>query len=79
MEAIAEYKAAGFPESKIGAIAIAVAYLRAGEKTLALDWLEKAFEVHDPQTPYPFVGHAFDPIRSDPRFQALRRQMNLPE
>ena len=46
-----------------------------GEKDKAFDWLEKAYEEH-------FiiaikVNPAFDPLRSDPRFQDLLRRMNL--
>ncbi len=57
---------------------IAAFYAMVGEHDEALDWLERAFEVHDPGMPY--IGMpAFDPLRSDPRFQDLLRRMNLPE
>jgi len=74
----AEYRAPGFHKTRLGAWGIAHAYMYAGENTLALDWLERAFEVRDPNLPYAFAQCLFDPLRSDPRFQALLRRMNLP-
>jgi len=56
---------------------IAGFYAMAGEHDEALDWLERAFEVHDPSLPYIDMP-VFDPLRSDPRFQDLLRRMNLP-
>ena len=57
---------------------IAILYLHAGEKAPALEWLERAFEVRDPNLPY--VGLPdLDSLRSEPRYQALLRRMNLPQ
>ena len=57
---------------------IALRYLDAGDKDRAIDWLEKAYENRNPNMPY--IGKPlYDPLRSDPRFQALLRRMNLPE
>jgi TolB-like protein/tetratricopeptide (TPR) repeat protein len=54
-------------------------YLLAGEYDSSIDWLEKAFEVHDSNLPYVgFLEPLWDPVRSDPRFQDLLRRMNLP-
>jgi len=53
-------------------------YLALGEKQKALDWLEKAYEEHDPFAVFWNVSPAFDPLRSDPRFQDLLRRMNFP-
>ena len=75
----AEYRAVGFRESHTGAMAIVQAYVKAGEYPLALEWLERGFEVRDPNLPYAFIGPGFEAIRSDPRFQSLRRRMNLPQ
>jgi tetratricopeptide (TPR) repeat protein len=56
---------------------IARRYLDAGDFNRAMDWLEKAYEEHDPSLPY--IGMPInDPLRSYPRFQELLRKMNLP-
>ncbi len=56
---------------------IACCYLDAGDYERAIDWLEEAYEVRDPNLPY--IGDpGWDPLRSDPRFQALVKRMGLP-
>jgi serine/threonine-protein kinase len=56
---------------------IALLYLHAGDKGRALDWFEKAVEARDPNAPY--IGLPdYDSLRSEPRYQALLRKMNLP-
>jgi serine/threonine protein kinase/TolB-like protein len=57
---------------------VAALYLWAGEKDQALEWLEKAFEVRDPNLPFVNLMLVFESLRNDPRFQALLRRMNLP-
>jgi len=49
-----------------------------GQKDEAFAWLEKAYELRDPQLTYLKVGPRFTPLRSDPRFQDLLRRMGLP-
>ena len=44
----------------------------------AFAWLEKAYELRDPQLTYLKVGPKFTPLRSDPRFQGLLRRMGPP-
>jgi TolB-like protein/Tfp pilus assembly protein PilF len=58
---------------------IATLYTRAGKKELALEWLEKAFDEHDPNMPYLSVDPIFDYMRSDQSFLDLMRRMNLLE
>jgi TolB-like protein/Tfp pilus assembly protein PilF len=56
---------------------IAIIYTGLGEKDLALEWLEKAYEeraVRLLELPDP----AFDTLRSDPRFQDLVKRIGLP-
>lgn len=61
------------------AFKIASLYLFAGDYDRSLEWLERAFEAHDPGLPYiGYVQTRWDPIRSDPRFQDLLHRMNLP-
>jgi len=59
-------------------VGIAKRYLSAGDYDRAIEWLEKAFEVRDPNLPYISFQPIYDPLRSDPRFQDLLRRMNLP-
>ena len=67
----------GKPGKSVYAIDISFHYLNAGDYDLAIDWLEKAYEEHEPHMPY--IGMpTYDPLRSDPRFQELLRKMNLP-
>ena len=67
----------GKPGKSERAMTISGIYQQAGDYDLAIDWLEKAYEEHDPSLPY--IGHpSNDPLRSYPRFQDLLRKMNLP-
>jgi adenylate cyclase len=56
---------------------IAVTYALSGKRKLAMEWLETAYEVHDPGLPYLLLP-IFDSLRDDPRFQEIARKMNLP-
>jgi serine/threonine protein kinase/TolB-like protein/Tfp pilus assembly protein PilF len=48
----------------------------AGDNSRALEWLERAYELRDPNLPY-LRFPAYDPLRTEPRFQELLRRMNL--
>jgi len=57
-----------------------IAYAHTGRKDEAFAWLEKAYEQRDG---YPYmintaVDPAFEPLRSDPRFDAFLRRAGLP-
>jgi TolB-like protein len=52
-------------------------YVLAGNKEPALECLEKAYEIRDPNLPYLRMP-IFDIIRDEPRFQALLKKLNLP-
>ncbi len=52
-------------------------YVLAGNKEPALECLEKAYEIHEPNLPYLRMP-IFDIIRDEPRFQEIARKMNLP-
>ena len=60
----------------VGAICLRYVDGRAYDK--AMDWLEEAFELRNPDLPYMVSSPLYDPLRSDPRFQDLLRRMNLP-
>jgi serine/threonine protein kinase/Tfp pilus assembly protein PilF len=45
----------------------------------AIEYLEKAYEEHADRMSWIKVNPVFDPLRSDPRFQAILQRMNFPE
>jgi len=57
----------------------AVLYAALGKNDDAMNSLEKGFAVHQGGMVTLKVNPAFDSMRSDPRFQALLRRMNLPQ
>ena len=60
-------------------VEIASFYAKAGEKDRAFDWLEKAYERRVSVLTNIGVDSAFDPLRSDPRFDDLLRRIGLPK
>ncbi len=65
-------------QGKAGALPTDVAqfYILAGEKLRALDWLERAYEARDPNL-LALRLRIYDPLRPEPRFQALMKQLKL--
>lgn len=57
---------------------IASYFTYAGEKDKALDWLEIAYQERMQNLVYLNVYPKWNPLRNDPRFQELIRQMNYP-
>jgi TolB-like protein/DNA-binding winged helix-turn-helix (wHTH) protein/Tfp pilus assembly protein PilF len=57
----------------------AYAYLGLGDKDQALTFLERAYEEQDPALFWLKMSPIFDPLRSEPRFQALLRRVNFPQ
>ncbi len=57
---------------------IAVFYARLGNTREAIAWLEKSYQQHDWHMVQLKMLRAWDPLRSDPRFQDLMRRMNFP-
>ena len=57
---------------------IAMMYAHLGNASQVMTWLEKAYQQHDWQMQQLKILPEWDPIRSDPRFQALLRKMNFP-
>jgi len=56
----------------VGAWSFAIVHLALGEKGKAIDELDRAFrERSDPFITFIKVSPLFDPLRGDPRFQAL--------
>jgi TolB-like protein/Tfp pilus assembly protein PilF len=49
-------------------------YLGLGEKDRALDWIEKCFEQQDPYYHGLKIWRIYDPLRTEPRFQAVLKK-----
>jgi serine/threonine-protein kinase len=78
MRSAADLLAARSRKTYVLSVDVALLYAVAGENDQALEWLEKGLEVRDPVMPYVDAFVEFAPLRSDPRFQDLLRNMNLP-
>ena len=59
-------------------VLFAYVHIGLGQTIAAIDWLEKAYEDRDPDMAFLQAFPAFDPLRSEPRFQDLVRRMNFP-
>jgi tetratricopeptide (TPR) repeat protein len=53
-------------------------YAQWGDPTRALGWLETAMRQQDPYLEYVKMNPLFDPLRNDPRFQAIERALKFP-
>jgi hypothetical protein len=58
---------------------IASLYGRIGETDETLAWLERGYRARDPFMTLTKADPAFDPLRSDPRFDDLLRRIGFPE
>ena len=58
--------------------ALALVHAGLGENGRALEWLERAGEERSPRLVFLSVEPAFDGLRGDPRFAALRTKLGLP-
>ena len=71
--------AARLAEISAQSILIARFYAFAGEKNLALNWLERAYRDGDSTMVYLKVDPSFDILRDDQRFKDLLVRMNFPQ
>lgn len=62
-----------------GTFGKALQFILLGEHELAMASLEAGFKARDPLASYIVFMKVYDPLRDDPRFQALLRDMNLLE
>jgi TolB-like protein len=60
-----------------GAFGKALHYMLLDEHELAMQSLEAGFQARDPLSSYINFMSTYDPLRDDPRFQAMLRKMNL--
>ncbi len=65
------------PEDYNSPFGIAILYAQLGEKSKALDFLEKAYEQRSLSMTELAIEPAFDSIGADPRFQTLLRRVGL--
>ncbi len=58
---------------------MALRYVVANQPDKAMDWIEKGFEMHDPQMAYLTTpARYFDALFGNPSFIAICEKMNLP-
>ena len=62
----------------VSSLYFAAIYTGLGEKSIALDWLDKAYKERNDRLLYLNVDPMADPLRSEPRFQKLMKRLNLP-
>ena len=62
----------------VGPNAFAAAYAALGEFDLAFDWLERAVAAREGVEMLK-VWPGYDPLRADPRFEALLERMHFPD
>jgi serine/threonine protein kinase len=72
LEKFAENNYVGFQD-------MALRYIIANQPDKAMDWVEKGFEMHEPQMTYITTpGRYFDRLFENPSFIAICKKMNLP-
>jgi tetratricopeptide (TPR) repeat protein len=62
-----------------GAYGYATIYAQWGDTPKALEWLETALQLHDPRLIDLKTDPLLDPLRNEPRFQAVMRELKFPE
>ena len=62
-----------------GAYQYATIYAQWGNIPKALEWLDKAVHLGDPGLEYLRTDALIDPLRKEPRFQAIERALKFPE
>jgi len=72
---LAKIKAAGDG----GAYSYAAIYAQWGGTAKALEWLETAMRLHNPRLQYAKTDPLMDPLRKEPRFQAIERDLKFPQ
>jgi TolB-like protein len=73
--ALARFKAL---EGNAGAYGYATIYAQWGNTPKALEWLETALQLRDPQLMYLKAEPLLDPLRKEPRFKAIEKALNFP-
>ena len=68
-----------YKQSYVNPYCFAIAYAALGEKDQAFERLEKGYEDRAGNMDWLKVDPSLDNLRSDPRFKALLKRMNMPE
>jgi serine/threonine-protein kinase len=63
--------------SWVSSTVFAIVHIGLGEHDLALDWLERACRQHEIPVTAIKVHPVYDPLRAEPRFQAVLRQLRM--
>ncbi|MBV9725614.1 MAG: winged helix-turn-helix domain-containing protein [Gammaproteobacteria bacterium] len=79
-QAAAETALAGFKalDGNAGAYGYARIYAQWGDTPKALEWLETALQLRDPQLADAKTDPLLDPLRQEPRFKAIERELKFP-
>jgi TolB-like protein/Flp pilus assembly protein TadD len=72
---LAKFKAI---QGDTGAYEYATIYAQWGNRAQALEWLETALRLRDPALVQLKADSLLDPLRKEPRFQAIERQLKFP-
>lgn len=78
-EAQAELTSAQQDSGDSAAYQYAEIYAQWGDTSQALKWLETAYRLRDPGLTFLTSDRLIDPIRREPRFQAIVRELNFPQ
>ena len=65
-------------QHEAGAYQYATIYAQWGDRAKALEWLETAQRLRDPGLEYLKTDSLLDPLRKEPRFQAIERALKFP-
>jgi tetratricopeptide (TPR) repeat protein len=72
---LAKFKAT---QGDTGAYEYATIYAQWGNRAQALEWLETALRLRDPGLVQLKADSLLDPLRKEPRFQAIERELKFP-
>jgi hypothetical protein len=62
----------------VPSICLAWLHLGLGDVQKALDWIERAYEEHEPRVLWLRVAPTYDALRADPRYHRLLQRIGLP-
>jgi tetratricopeptide (TPR) repeat protein len=77
-DAEAELAKMNAAQGDTAAYQFATIYAQWGQRAKALEWLETALRLRDPGLVYLKTDPLLDPLRKEPRFQAVQRELKFP-